>query len=103
MTTSATLPTPSSSPPVPSRRGPPAADRRERVDAADRRTFETLDPSTGRAIAEVAHAGAEDVDRAVRAAREAFDDGRWSGVSAAERTRALLAFAEAIEEPTPTS
>ena len=67
------------------------------MDAADGRTFETLDPSTGRPIAEVAQAGAEDVDRAVRAAREAFEDGRWSGVSAAERTRALLAFAEAIE------
>ena len=67
------------------------------MDAADGRTFETLDPSTGRPIAEVAQAGAEDVDRAVRAARAAFEDGRWSGVSAAERTRALLAFAEAIE------
>ncbi len=67
------------------------------MEAADGRTFETLDPSTGRPIAEVAQAGAEDVDRAVRAAREAFEDGRWSGVSAAERTRALLAFAEAIE------
>ena len=64
----------------------------ERLEAADGRTFETLDPSTGRAIAEVAQAGAEDVDRAVRAAREAFEDGRWSGVSAAERTRAMLAL-----------
>ena len=70
----------------------------ERHGAADGRTFETLDPSSGRAIATVAHAGAEDVDRAVRAAREAFEDGRWTGIAAAQRTRAMLAFANAIEE-----
>jgi acyl-CoA reductase-like NAD-dependent aldehyde dehydrogenase len=69
----------------------------ERLEAADGRTFETIDPSTGSVIAEVPHAGAEDVDRAVRAAREAFDDGRWSGIAAAKRTRALLALADAIE------
>jgi acyl-CoA reductase-like NAD-dependent aldehyde dehydrogenase len=69
----------------------------ERVEAADGRTFETLDPSTGRAIAEAQHAGAEDVDRAVRAARAAFDDGRWSGIAAAKRTRAMLALADALE------
>jgi acyl-CoA reductase-like NAD-dependent aldehyde dehydrogenase len=69
----------------------------ERFEAADGRTFETVDPSTGRVIADVAHAGPGDVDRAVRAAREAFEDGRWSGRAAAERTRSILAFAEAIE------
>jgi acyl-CoA reductase-like NAD-dependent aldehyde dehydrogenase len=69
----------------------------ERLDSADGRTFETLDPATGQRIAEVAHAGAEDVGRAVAAAREAFDDGRWSGISAAKRTRAMLALADAIE------
>jgi acyl-CoA reductase-like NAD-dependent aldehyde dehydrogenase len=69
----------------------------ERLDAADGRTFDTLDPSTGRVIARVAYAGAEDVDRAVRAAREAFDDGRWSGIAAAQRTSAMLALADAID------
>ena len=69
----------------------------ERLDAADGRTFDTVDPSTGRAIAAVAQAGTEDVDRAVRAAREAFEDGRWSGIAAAARTRAMLALADAIE------
>ena len=69
----------------------------ERFEADDGRTFETLDPSTGRVIGDVAHAGPGDVDRAVRAAREAFEDGRWSGLAAAERTRSMLAFAEAIE------
>jgi acyl-CoA reductase-like NAD-dependent aldehyde dehydrogenase len=69
----------------------------ERLDAADGRTFDTLDPSTGRVIARVAYAGAEDVDRAVRAAREAFDDGRWSGIAAAQRTSAMLALADAVD------
>jgi acyl-CoA reductase-like NAD-dependent aldehyde dehydrogenase len=70
----------------------------ERLEAADRRTFETFDPATGRPIAEVPYAGAEDVDRAVRAAREAFEDGRWNGIAAAQRTRAMLALADAVQE-----
>jgi acyl-CoA reductase-like NAD-dependent aldehyde dehydrogenase len=69
----------------------------DRTEATDGRTFETFDPATGRTIAEVPHAGAEDVDLAVRAAREAFDDGRWSRVAAANRTRAMLALADAVE------
>src|ERR687891_2530499 len=69
----------------------------ERPEAADGRTFETFDPATGRTIAEVPHARAEDVDRAVRAAREAFDEGRWSGIAAAKRSRAMLALADAVE------
>src|SRR3979411_2459428 len=55
----------------------------ERPGAADGRTFETLDPATGEPIAVVAHAGAEDVDRAVRAARGAFEDGPWASMAAA--------------------
>jgi acyl-CoA reductase-like NAD-dependent aldehyde dehydrogenase len=69
----------------------------ERLDAADGQTFDTLDPATGRLIGSVAYAGAEDVDRAVRAAREAFEDGRWSGIAAAQRTSAMLALADAID------
>jgi acyl-CoA reductase-like NAD-dependent aldehyde dehydrogenase len=70
----------------------------ERPAAADGRTFETFDPATGRAFAEVAYAGAADVDRAVRVAREAFEDGRWSGIAAAQRTRAMLALADAVDD-----
>jgi acyl-CoA reductase-like NAD-dependent aldehyde dehydrogenase len=69
----------------------------ERPEAADGRIFATLDPATGREIAELAHAGAEDVDRAVAAAREAFADGPWPALPAAGRERLLLALAEAIE------
>jgi aldehyde dehydrogenase (NAD+) len=69
----------------------------ERPEAADGRTFTTVDPSTGRAIAEVPHAGAEDVDRAVRSARAAFDDGRWSGLTPSQRTVGMLTLADLIE------
>jgi aldehyde dehydrogenase (NAD+) len=69
----------------------------EQLEAAGGHTFETVDPATARVIAEVARAGPEDVDRAVRAARGAFEDGRWSGIAAAKRTRAMLALADALE------
>jgi acyl-CoA reductase-like NAD-dependent aldehyde dehydrogenase len=70
----------------------------ERLDAADGRTFETLDPATERVITDVAYAGPEDVNRAVRAAREAFEDGRWTGLLPSKRGELMLAFAAAIEE-----
>ena len=50
----------------------------ERQPAADGRTFETLDPATGQAITTVAQAGAPDVDRAVKAARDALERGPWA-------------------------
>ena len=70
----------------------------ERLDAADGRTFATLDPATGREIAEVALAGPEDVARAVAAARAAFTDGPWSSMPAAGRERLMLALADALEQ-----
>ena len=70
----------------------------ERPDAADGRTFATLDPSTGRDIAHVAHAGPEDVARAVAAARAAFADGLWPSLPAAGRERLLFALALAVED-----
>lgn len=69
----------------------------ERIAAADGRRFETVDPATGKAIVTVAEAGVEDVDRAVRVARAAFEDGRWSALPAAKRAGALLALADALE------
>jgi len=69
----------------------------ERVESAEGRTFETVDPSTGQAIAEVAHAGAEDVDRAVQAARGAFE-GKWRKLPAAARTQLMLKLADLVEQ-----
>jgi acyl-CoA reductase-like NAD-dependent aldehyde dehydrogenase len=69
----------------------------ERSAAADGRTFETVDPSTGRPIADVAHGGEQDVDRAVAAARAAFE-GPWASAPAAERGRCLERLALLVEE-----
>jgi acyl-CoA reductase-like NAD-dependent aldehyde dehydrogenase len=69
----------------------------ERVDAADGRTFTTLDPASGREIATVAQAGAEDVDRAVRAARAALVEGPWATMPPSGRERLMHALADAIE------
>jgi acyl-CoA reductase-like NAD-dependent aldehyde dehydrogenase len=70
----------------------------QRVDAADGRTFVTLDPASGREIAHVAHAGEQDVERAVAAARAAFSDGPWASMPAAGRERLMMALAGAVEE-----
>jgi acyl-CoA reductase-like NAD-dependent aldehyde dehydrogenase len=70
----------------------------ESVDAADGRTFETPDPSTGQAITEVAQGGAEDIDRAVTAARRALEDGPWPSAPAAERGRLMNRLADLVEE-----
>ncbi|MFF7934016.1 MULTISPECIES: aldehyde dehydrogenase [unclassified Streptomyces] len=67
-------------------------------EAADGARTEVLDPSRGTVLTTVAEAGAADVDAAVRAAREAFDSGTWSGLSGRERGRILHRVAELIRE-----
>jgi len=66
--------------------------------AAGGKTFDTVNPATGEVIAQVAKAGREDVDRAVRAARQAFDEGPWPWTAASERGRVLLRTAALIRE-----
>src|SRR5476649_1981435 len=51
-------------------------------------TLDVLNPTNGDVIARIAHAGEEDVDRAVKSARRAFEGREWGGL--AERTRARL-------------
>ncbi|HUA75846.1 MAG TPA: aldehyde dehydrogenase family protein [Solirubrobacteraceae bacterium] len=70
----------------------------ERCPAADGAAFQTLDPATGRAIASVAQAGAEDVDRAVRAARAALESGPWATMAPSARGAAIEALARALQE-----
>ncbi|MEU9170539.1 aldehyde dehydrogenase family protein [Streptomyces sp. NPDC048420] len=67
-------------------------------EAADGARMEVVDPSRGAVVTTVAEAGAADVDAAVRSAREAFDDGAWSGLSGRERGRVLHRVAELIRE-----
>src|SRR5436190_2706645 len=68
----------------------------ESVEAADGRTFETVDPATGEAICEVAFAGPEDVERAVAAARGALE-GPLRKVSPSKRAGLMYALAELIK------
>ncbi|PJF35077.1 MAG: betaine-aldehyde dehydrogenase [Candidatus Thermofonsia Clade 1 bacterium] len=66
------------------------------LDAADGETFETRDPSNGAVLARCARGKLEDVDRAVRAARVAFE-GAWRKVTPAERAKLLWRLADLIE------
>ena len=63
-------------------------------------TFETVNPATGEVLTQVAEAGAADVDRAVFAARKAFEDrtGAWRKMSASERGRLIWRLADLIEK-----
>lgn len=66
------------------------------TEAASGETFETTSPRDGSVLARVAAGGVDDVDRAVQAARAAFDDGRWRELSPKERKRIMLRWAELI-------
>ena len=70
----------------------------EAVDAASGKTFTTVNPATEEPICEVAEGGPEDVDRAVKAARAAFDSGPWPKMKPAERQRLLWKWSELIEQ-----
>ncbi|MBV9055348.1 MAG: aldehyde dehydrogenase family protein [Candidatus Eremiobacteraeota bacterium] len=65
--------------------------------AADGVTRDLINPSNGRVVAAVAEAGAADAERAIDAARAAFDDGPWSGTSAADRAALLFKVADAVD------
>ncbi|MHB8533693.1 MAG: aldehyde dehydrogenase family protein [Solirubrobacteraceae bacterium] len=69
----------------------------KRMPACSGETFATLDPATGRAIGEVAHAGAEDVARAVSAARAALEPGPWGSISSPARSALIHSLADALE------
>ena len=69
----------------------------EWVESSHDRTIAVYDPSTGREIARVVDASDADVDRAVAAARAAFDDGRWSGLAPYKRQRLMERLADLIE------
>src|SRR3990172_9523284 len=70
----------------------------EFVDAASGKEFETLNPATGECLATVAEADKEDVNRAVKAARKAFEEGPWGKMNARDRGRLLYKLTELIAE-----
>lgn len=70
------------------------------VEAASGKTFTTYDPATEEPLAEIAAGEKEDVDRAVRAARRAFESGPWRRMTPSERGRAIWKLADLIEAHT---
>jgi aldehyde dehydrogenase (NAD+) len=68
------------------------------VESVSKKTFDSYNPATGEVLATVYEAGPEDIDLAVKAARKAFDEGPWSKMTAAERSRLMYKLADLMEE-----
>ena len=68
------------------------------IDSASGKTFATINPSTGEEICQIAEADAIDVEKAVQAARAAFERGPWRKTQASDRGRLLLRLADLIEK-----
>src|SRR5882724_714368 len=66
--------------------------------AASGKLFETLNPATGERLAQVAEGAAADIDRAVAAARRAFEDGSWRRFKPFDRQQVLLRLAELVDQ-----
>ena len=67
-------------------------------DSVSGKTFETVNPSTGQVICNVAEGDKADIDLAVKAARKAFEDGPWHKMNASERGRLLNKLADLVEK-----
>src|SRR5262245_31509669 len=63
------------------------------IDAASGKTFPTFNPATGEILAQVAEGNGVDIDRAVIAARKAFESGPWRKLTASERGRLIWKLA----------
>ncbi|HEY6278286.1 MAG TPA: aldehyde dehydrogenase family protein [Streptosporangiaceae bacterium] len=70
------------------------------TDAASGKTFATPNPATGETLAHIAEGEADDIDRAVRAARKAFEEGPWGRMTASERGRIIWRIGDLILEHT---
>ena len=68
------------------------------VDAASGKTFPTYNPATGEVLANIAEGDREDIDRAVKAARAAFETGPWSRLTTSQRARLIYKLADLLEE-----
>src|ERR1700689_5528785 len=73
----------------------------EGVASKSAKTFPVYDPSTEEIIAQVPDAGPDDVNRAVAAAKTAFEDGPWATTTAQERGRVLFRLSEKIRPNLP--
>jgi phenylacetaldehyde dehydrogenase len=68
------------------------------VDAASGKTFPTYNPATGEVLAQIAEGDREDINRAVKAARAAFETGPWSKLTPSQRARLIYKLADLLEE-----
>ena len=68
------------------------------VEAASGKTFPTYNPATGEVLARIAEGDREDIDRAVKAARAAFETGPWRRFTPSERGRAIWKLADLLEQ-----
>src|SRR5437764_6351283 len=67
-------------------------------DAASGKTFDTYNPATGEVLARVAEGDREDIERAVKAARKAFEEGPWATMTASERGKLMWRLADLLEK-----
>ena len=70
------------------------------VDAASGKTFQTFNPANGEVLATLAEGDKEDINRAVAAARKAFEDGPWRKMTASERGRIIWKLGDLLEKHT---
>jgi phenylacetaldehyde dehydrogenase len=70
----------------------------EWIDSASGKTFESFNPATGEPLARVAEGDRTDIDRAVKAARKAFESGPWPNLSPSERGRLLWKLGDLLEQ-----
>lgn len=68
------------------------------TDATSGESLDVLNPSNGKLLGKIPQCSAADVDSAVRAARAAFEDGRWSGMAPKERKKVMLRLAALVEK-----
>jgi phenylacetaldehyde dehydrogenase len=68
------------------------------VEAASGKTFPTYNPATGEVLAQIAEGDREDIDRAVKAARRAFESGPWHEMTPSQRGRLIWKLGDLIEE-----
>ena len=68
------------------------------VEAASGKTFPTYNPATGEVLAQVAEGDREDIDRAVKAARKAFESGPWPDMTPSQRGRLIWKLGDLIAE-----
>ena len=68
------------------------------VKSATGKTFATENPATGKELAQITECDAEDVDRAVKAAKDSFEKGVWSDISPSNRKEIMLKFCDLMDE-----